>query len=149
MHLLRHSLSFVTWKDRKQVAAALKSIYQALNADAAERALEAFAAGPWGQKHPPIVAAWRRQWTQVIPFFAHPLPIRRVLYTTNAIESLHMQLRKALKIRGHFPNDEAAIKLLYLVLRNITTRWRAAPRDWKEAMTQFAILYPDRFSSEG
>ncbi len=74
VHLLRHSLSFVTWKDRKQVAAALKSIYQALNADAAERALEAFAAGPWGQKHPPIVAAWRRQWTQVIPFFAHPLP---------------------------------------------------------------------------
>jgi putative transposase len=149
VHLLRHSLSFVTWKDRKPVAAALKAIYQALNAAAAERELESFAAGPWGQKYPPIAPAWRRQWTQVIPFFAHPVPIRRVLYTTNAIESLHMQLRKALKTRGHFPNDEAALKLLYLVLRNIITRWRAAPRDWKEAMTQFAILYPDRFTPEG
>jgi putative transposase len=149
VHLLRHSLSFVTWKDRKPVATALKAIYQALNAAVAERELESFATGPWGQKYPPIATAWRRQWTQVIPFFAHPVPIRRVLYTTNAIESLHMQLRKALKTRGHFPNDEAALKLLYLVLRNIVTRWRAAPRDWKATMTQFAILYPDRFIQEG
>jgi transposase-like protein len=149
VHLLRHSLSFVTWKDRKQVAAALKGVYQAVNAATAERELEAFAASPWGQKYPPIATAWRRQWTQVIPFFAHPVEIRRVLYTTNAIESLHMQLRKALKTRGHFPNDEAATKLIYLVLRNIVTRWRAAPRDWKLAMTQFAILYPDRFTLDG
>lgn len=149
VHLLRHSLSFVTWKDRKSVAGALKSIYQAVNAATAERELETFAASPWGQKYPPIAAAWRRQWTQVIPFFAHPVEIRRVLYTTNAIESLHMQLRKALKTRGHFPNDEAATKLIYLVLRNIVTRWRAAPRDWKMAMTQFAILYPDRFTLDG
>jgi len=149
VHLLRHSLNFVTWKDRKIVAGALKSIYQAVNAATAERELEAFAATPWGQKYPPIAAAWRRQWTQVIPFFAHPVEIRRVLYTTNAIESLHMQLRKALKTRGHFPNDEAATKLIYLVLRNIVTRWRAAPRDWKMAMTQFAILYPDRFTLDG
>jgi len=149
VHLLRHSLSFVTWKDRKIVAGALKSIYQALNAATAEHELETFAASPWGQKYPPIAAAWRRQWTQVIPFFAHPVEIRRVLYTTNAIESLHMQLRKALKTRGHFPNDEAATKLIYLVLRNIITRWRAAPRDWKMAMTQFAILYPDRFTLDG
>jgi putative transposase len=149
VHLLRHSLNFVTWKDRKPVAAALKAIYRAPSAAAAEAELEGFAAGPWGQKYPPIAAAWRRQWTQVIPFFAHPVAIRRLLYTTNAIESLHMQLRKALKTRGHFPNDEAAVKLLYLVLRNIVTRWRAAPRDWKATMTQFAILYPDRFTPEG
>ncbi len=149
VHLLRHSLSFVTWKDRKPVAAALKAIYQALHAAAAERELESFAAGPWGQKYPPIAAAWRRQWTQVIPFFAHPVEIRRVLYTTNAIESLHLQLRKALKTRGHFPNDDAALKLLYLVLRNIVHRWSNAPRDWKTAMNQFAILYPERFTPEG
>lgn len=149
VHLLRHSLDFVTWKDRKPVAAALKAIYRASDAAAAEQALVDFAASPLGQKHPPIVAAWRRQWTQVIPFFAHPPEVRRLLYTTNAIESLHMQLRKALKTRGHFPNDEAALKLIYLVLRNITQRWRAAPRDWKATMTQFAILYPDRFTTEG
>lgn len=149
VHLLRHSLQFVTWKDRKAVAGALKAIYQAVDAPAAEAALEAFAAGPWGEKYPPIAPAWRRQWTQVIPFFAYPLAIRRILYTTNAIESLHMQLRKALKTRGHFPNDEAAVKLLYLVIRNITQRWKQAPRDWKQAMTHFAILYPDRFILEG
>jgi len=149
VHLLRHSLHFATWKDRKAVAAALKGIYRAIDATAAEQALAEFAAGPWGQKYPPIAAAWRRQWPQVIPFYAYPLPIRRVLYTTNAIESLHMQLRKALKTRGHFPNDEAAVKLLYLVLRNITARWQRGPRDWTQAMTQFAILYPDRFTPEG
>jgi putative transposase len=149
VHLLRHSLNFVTWKDRRAVAVALKAIYQALDAAAAERELDSFAAGPWGQKYPPIAAAWRRHWTQVIPFFAHPVEIRRVLYTTNAIESLHMQLRKGLKTRGHFPNDEAALKLLYLVLRNTLNRWKQAPPHWKTAMNQFAILYPDRFISEG
>ena len=120
VHLLRHSLGFVTWKDRKPVAAALKAIYRALDAAAAERdarELRRRARGARSTRR--SRAAWRRQWTQVIPFFAFPLAVRRVLYTTNAIESLHMQLRKALKTRGHFPNDEAALKLLYLVLRNI------------------------------
>jgi transposase-like protein len=149
VHLLRHSLNFVTWKDRRVVASALKAIYRAPSAPAAELALADFAASPSGQKYPPIVAAWRRQWAQVVPFFAHPLEVRQLLYTTNAIESLHMQLRKALKTRGHFPNDDAALKLIYLVLRNITQRWQAAPRDWKAMMTQFAILYPDRFTAEG
>lgn len=149
VHLLRHSLNFVNWKDRKAVAAALRGIYQSPSAEAAEQALGDFAAGPWGQKYPPIVTAWRRQWPQVIPFFAYPLAVRRIVYTTNAIESLHMQLRKALKTRGHFPSDEAALKLLYLVLRNITARWKRGPRNWKEAMTHFAILYPDRFKLEG
>lgn len=149
VHLLRHSLDFVTWTDRKQVAGALKAIYRAPSAAAAEQTLAEFAAGEWGQKYPPIVRAWRRQWEQVIPFLAFPLEIRRVLYTTNAIESLHMQLRKALKTRGHFPNDEAALKLLYLVIRNITRRRTRPPREWKAAMNQFAILYPDRFTPEG
>ncbi len=149
VHLLRHSLDYATWKERKPVAAALKTIYRAPTVEAARAALEAFAAGDWGRKHPPIVAAWRRQWEQVIPLFAHPPEIRRLLYTTNAIESLHMQLRKILKTRGHFPNDAAATKLLYLALRNIVRRWKAAPRDWKAAMNQFAILYPDRFTVAG
>jgi len=149
VRLLRHSLDYATWKDRKAVAASLKAIYRAPTAEAARDALDAFAAGDWGRKHPPIVAAWRRQWEQVIPLFAHPPEIRRLLYTTNAIESLHMQLRKILKTRGHFSSDEAATKLLYLALRNIIRRWKAAPRDWKAAMNQFAILYPDRFTVAG
>ena len=149
VHLLRYSLDFVTWQDRKRVAGALKAIYRAPTAEAARAALDAFAASEWGQKYPPIAPAWRRHWEQVIPLFAHPPAIRRLLYTTNAIESLHMQLRKALKVRGHFPNDEAATKLIYLVLRNISRRWRKAPRDWRAAMNQFAILYPDRFSLAG
>ena len=149
VHLLRYSLDFVTWQHRKAVAAALKAIYRAPTAEAARAALDAFAASDWGRKYPPIAPAWRRHWEQVIPFFAHPPEIRRMLYTTNAIESLHMQLRKALKIRGHFPTDEAATKLIYLVLRNITRRWSKAPREWKAAMNQFAILYPDRFTVTG
>ena len=149
VHLLRYSLDFVTWQHRKAVAAALKAIYRAPTAEAARAALEAFAASDWGRKYPPIAPAWRRHWEQVIPLFAHPPEIRRMLYTTNAIESLHMQLRKALKIRGHFPTDEAASKLIYLVLRNISRRWHQAPREWKAAMNQFAILYPDRFLISG
>ncbi len=149
VHLLRHSLDFVTWSHRKPVAAALKAIYRAPTAPAAETALEAFTASEWGRKYPPIAPAWRRQWAQVIPFFAYPPEIRRILYTTNAIESLHMQLRKIVKTRGHFPSDEAATKLLYLALRNIVKRWKQAPRDWKAAMNQFALLYPDRFATAG
>ena len=149
VHLQRHSLQYVTWKDRKPVAAALRAIYRAPTVEAAADQLDAFATSEWGLKYPPIVAAWQRQWEQVIPVFAFPPPVRRTLYTTNAIESLHMQLRKALKTRGHFPTDTAALKLLYLVLRNITRKWRNAPHHWKEAMTQFAILYPDRFHPDG
>lgn len=149
VHLIRHALAFTNWKDRRAVAAALKAIYQAPSAEAAAHALEAFAQGEWGRKYPPIVTAWRRQWEQVIPFFAFPPAIRRVLYTTNAIESLHSMLRKILKTRGHFPTDEAATKLIYLTIRNVTKRWQKSAPDWKDAMTQFAILYPDRFTLEG
>ena len=145
VHLIRNSLDYVTWKDRKSVAASLRPIYTAPSETAAREALAAFEASEWGQKHPTITAAWRRNWERVIPFFAFPPDIRRVIYTTNAIESLHMRLRKIIKNRGHFPNDEAATKLLWLALRNITADWGRAAKEWKAAMNQFAILYTDRF----
>jgi len=148
VHMLRNSLAYVTWQDRKQVVAALKPIYQAPTADAALLALGDFEAGPWGQKYPAIAPTWRRQWQQVIPFFAFPPEIRRILYTTNAIESLNSTLRTAVRSRGHFPTDEAATKLLYLVLRNVSKNWKNAQREWTTAMTQFAIMFGDRFSVE-
>jgi transposase-like protein len=115
-------------EDRKPLAAALRAIYTAANADLAGSALEAFERGAWGQRFPTIVAAWRRAWTRVIPFFAFPPAIRRVMYTTNALESVHARLRKAIRTRGHFPSDEAATKLIWLSVRNITAKWeRAAP----------------------
>jgi putative transposase len=144
VHLLRHSLEFASWKQRKPLAAALRTIYAAPNADLALQALDAFERGEWGPRFPMIVAAWRRAWARVIPFFAFPPEIRRVIYTTNALESVHAQLRKIIKTRGHFPNDDAATKLIWLALRNITAKWRPAPT-WRAAMTQFAILYGDRF----
>jgi len=148
VHLIRNSLSYVAWKDRKAIAAELKPIYQATNAEAAGAALTAFEQGFWGTKCPPIAQAWRRQWTQVIPFFAYPPEVRRIIYTTNAIESLHMQLRKIVKNRGHFPSDEAATKLLYLALRNISKKWDMPPRTWKEAANQFAIMFGQRFTQQ-
>ena len=149
VHLMRHSLEYCSWKDRKFVAAELKSIYRAVSAQAAAEALAAFEAGPWGQRYPAIAASWRRNWERVIPFFAYPPDVRRVLYTTNAIESLHMQLRKITKNRGHFPSDEAATKLLYLALRNVTAKWKNTAREWKAALSQFAILFADRFAAVG
>ena len=145
VHLIRNSLDYAGWKDRKALAAALRPIYAAPSAEAAEAALDAFEAGPWGQKFPTITAAWRRAWDRVIPFFAFPPPIRRVIYTTNAIESLNARLRKIIKTRGHFPTDEAAAKLIWLALRNITQDWGRPAHHWKEAMNQFAILYAERF----
>jgi len=146
VHLIRHSLDFVGWKDRKPLAAALRVIYTAPSAEAARAALDAFDTGPWGQRLPTVVAAWRRAWTHVIPFFAFPPEVRRVIYTTNALESVNARLRKILKTRGHFPTDEAATKLIWLALRNITAHWARAAIHWKGAMNQFAILYADRFT---
>jgi transposase-like protein len=146
VHLIRNSLDYASWKDRKALAAAIKPIYTAASAEAAEAELDAFAEGPWGQKFPTVSASWRRAWDRVIPFFAFPAPIRRVIYTTNAIESINARLRKIIKTRGHFPNDDAASKLIWLALRNITADWGRATREWKEAMNQFAILYDDRFT---
>jgi transposase-like protein len=146
VHLIRNSLDYASWKERKPLAAALKPIYTALNADAAAAAMDEFEQGPWGQKFPTVVASWRRAWDRVIPFFAFPPGVRRVIYTTNAIESLHSQLRKIIKTRGHFPSDDAATKLMWLALRNITVDWGRAAREWREAMNQFAILYDERFT---
>jgi putative transposase len=145
VHLIRHSLDFANWKERKPLAAALRAIYTAPSADAAGAALDTFERGPWGTKFPTVVASWRRAWPHVIPFFAFPPDIRRVVYTTNALESVHARLRKIIKTRGHFPNDDAAAKLIWLALRNITARWVRGDRSWKQAMRQFAILYEDRF----
>lgn len=146
VHLIRGSLDYAGWKDRRAVAAALKPIYTAPSAEAAMAELAAFEQGQWGQRYTPIPAAWRRAWDQVIPFFAFPPAIRKIIYTTNAIESINAQLRKIIKTRGHFPSDEAATKLLWLALRNITGKWGMATHDWKAAMNQFAVLYEDRFT---
>ncbi len=146
VHLIRNSLDYASWKDRKALAAALKPIYTAPSAEAAAAELDALEAGPWGQKFPTVVATWRRAWDRVIPFFAFSPAVRRVIYTTNAIESLHSRLRKIIKTRGHFPSDDAATKLLWLALRNITADWGRAAKEWKEAMNQFAIAYGERFT---
>jgi putative transposase len=146
VHLMRNSLDYATWRDRKALAQALRPIYTAPSAEAAEAELDAFEHGPWGRKFPTVVAAWRRAWDRVIPFFAFPPAVRKVIYTTNAIESINARLRKIIKTRGHFPSDDAATKLIWLALRNITADWGRAARDWKEAMNQFAILYADRFT---
>jgi transposase-like protein len=146
VHLIRNSLDYASWKDRKALAAAIKPIYTATSAEAALAELDAFESGEWGKKFPTVVGAWRRAWDKVIPFFAFPPEVRRVIYTTNAIESVNAQLRKILKTRGHFPSDEAATKLIWLALRNITAEWSRAAQHWKAAMNQFAILYEERFT---
>jgi transposase-like protein len=114
--------------------------------EAAAAKLDAFEQGAWGRKFPTAVVAWRRAWDRVIPFFAFAPQVRRVIYTTNAIESIHCQLRKIIKTRGHFPSDDAATKLIWLALRNITADWGRAAKEWREAMNQFAIAYGDRFT---
>jgi transposase-like protein len=146
VHLIRNSLDYASWKDRKALATAIKPIYAAPSAEAAQVALDAFEQGAWGRKFPTVVAAWRRAWDRVIPFFAFPPAVRRVIYTTNAIESINARLRKIIKTRGHFPSDDAATKLIWLALRNITADWGRAAHNWKEAMNQFAILYEQRFT---
>jgi putative transposase len=146
VHLIRNSLDYASWKDRKLLAAAIKPVYTAASAEAAQAELDAFEQGQWGRKFPTVVAAWRRAWDRVIPFFAFPPAVRRVIYTTNAIESINAQLRKIIKSRGHFPSDDAASKLIWLALRNITADWGRAAYNWKEAMNQFAILYEERFT---
>ena len=146
MHLIRNSLDFASWKDRRALAQAIRPIYTAPSAEAAEAERLAFERGPWGQKFPTVVAAWRRTWGKMIPFFAFSPAVRRVVYTTNAIESINARLRKIIKTCGHFPSDDAANKLIWLALRNITADWGRAAQGWKVAMNQFAILYADRFT---
>ena len=146
VHLVRQSLAYASGKERKGAASALRAIYRAPPEPAGLAALEAFAASPVGTKYPAIAALWRRHWPHVAPVFAYPPEIRRLLYTTNAIESLHMQLRKIVKTRGHFPTDEAATKLLYLALRNIAIKWRRPNRSWQDAMPYLAMLFGSRFT---
>jgi len=146
VHLIRNSLDYASYRDRKSLAQALRPIYTAASADAAAELLEAFAAGPWGAKYPSVAAAWRRAWEHVVPFFVFAPDIRRVIYTTNAIESLNMQLRKIIKTRGHFPSDKAATKLLWLAIRNVLAKAVRPAYDWKAAMNQFAVLFGERFT---
>ncbi len=143
VHLVRHSLNFVGWKQRKEVAADLKLIYRAATESEAEQRLTEFGL-KWDAKFPMIAKSWRSNWTRVIPLFAHPPEIRKIIYTTNAIESLNMSLRKVTKARGSFPNDEAVSKLLYLALRNIAKKWTMPVHAWKDALNRFAIIYENR-----
>ena len=147
VHLTRFSLAYCTWQDRAKVAAALKNIYRAASAAEAEQRLVEFAESPLGQKYPMIAASWRRHWAEVIPFYDYPPEIRKMIYTTNAIERLNMQLRKVLKNRGHFPSEEAATKLIYLALRNIVKQWKRPPTQWGAAAHQFALKFGERFIS--
>ena len=142
VHLVRHCLNYVSWKQRREVAADLRTIYTAPTADAARFGLEEFA-GKWDATHPTISQVWRRNWDRVIPFFAFPQDIRKVIYTTNAVESLNRSLRKIIKTRGAFPNEEAALRLLFLALRNHSKKW-AFVQSWREALNRFQILWPDR-----
>lgn len=161
VHLIRHSMNFAGWKDRKEVAQALRSVYRAKDADAAATALDAFEEGLWGTKYPAIHCpavvcpqttrggpAWRRNWHLVIPFFAFPEGVRRIIYTTNAIEALNSKLRRAVRARGHFPNDDAATKLPYPVLNRAAQDWKRPPREWTEAKTQFAVMFGERFVNQ-
>lgn len=143
VHQVRNSLKYVTWKDRKAVAASLRGIYTAPTEESARAALSAFGE-QWGAQYPAIAPAWERNWERLIPFFDYPPAIRKVVYTTNAIESLNYSLRKVLKGRGAFPHDDAIRKLLYLGLRNVSRKWTMPIRDWKAALNQFIILYGDR-----
>lgn len=145
VHLIRYSLDFVSYKDRRAVAAALKQIYKAKDADSGKAVLDEFAESFWGKKYPAIAQSWRRNWTEVIPFFAFPDEVRRIIYTTNSIEALNSKLRRAVRARGHFPTDEAAMKLLFLVLNLAQKEWKMPPREWAMAKAQFAILFEGRF----
>jgi putative transposase len=136
VHLIRHSLEFTSWKDRKAIVPVLRGIYRARDADAGLAALDAFEDGFWGKRYPAITQSWRRNWTQIIPFFAFPEAVRKIIYTTNAIEALNAKIRRAVKIRGHFPTDEAATKLIYLVLRDVTQEWKMPAREWTEAKSR-------------
>jgi putative transposase len=148
VHLVRHSLSYVSHKDRKQVADDLKAIYQAATLSEAEHQLNDFEQ-KWATTYPVIAGSWRANWSRIVPMFGYPSEIRRAVYTTNTIESLNMTLRKISKNRSLFPNDEAVFKLMYLGLRNISKRWRMPIRDWSGAMNQFAILFEGRVPIAG
>ena len=145
VHLVRASLNYVSWKQRRAVAADLRRIYTSATVAEAEAALEGFAS-VWDATHPTIAQIWRRNWERVIPFFAFPADIRKVIYTTNAVESLNMTMRNLIKTRGSFPSEEAALKLLYMGLKNVAKKWNCI-QSWREALNRFQIMWPDRMPS--
>jgi len=145
VHMVRASLNYVSWKERRPVAADLKAIYRASTEQRAEQELNEFIA-KWGQKYPTIGRLWRENWERVIPFFEFPAEVRRVIYTTNAVESLHMSLRKVIKTRGSFPSEDAAMKLLYLALRNVIAKWETI-QYWREALNHFETMWGDRIAA--
>ncbi len=145
VHLVRASLNYVNWKERKQVAADLKEIYRAATAAQAELELNTFQAR-WGSKYQAIGKLWKENWERVVPFFEFPAEVRKVIYTTNAVESLHMNLRKIIKVRGSFPSEEAALKLIYLALRNVIQKWDTV-QGWKQALNHFQMLWGDRIQT--
>lgn len=145
VHLVRASLNYVGWKERKQVAAGLKEIYRAATAVQAELELNAFES-QWGSKYRAIAKLWRENWARVVPFFEFPAEVRKVIYTTNAVESLHMSLRKIIKTRGSFPSEEAALKLIYLALRNVIEKWDTV-QGWRQALNHFQMVWGDRIQA--
>ena len=145
VHMMRNSLAFVSWKDRKDVATGLKAIYQSITVEEAEQELEAFAQ-QWDKQYPSISASWRRHWLNLIAFFEYPDAIRKVIYTTNAIESLNSVIRKATERRKLFPSDQSAMKVVYLAIEQAAKKWTMPIRDWKPALNQFMIFYQDRLT---
>ena len=145
VHLLRHSMSFASYKDRKAVAAALKAVYTAVDAAAAEAALTEFEASDLSKRYPAIAPSWRRAWNEIIPFLDYPPEVRRLIYTTNAIEALNSKIRRAVRTRGHFPSDEAAAKLIYLALNATSAEWKRSVREWHAVKSQLAIMFEERF----
>jgi putative transposase len=144
VHMVRHSLNYVPYTEKKAVAADLKKIYSSSTVELAEQALDDFEL-TWGDKYPAIVKSWRTHWEKITPFMAFPMEIRKIIYTTNIIESLNNTLRKSVRNRGHFPTEEALMKVLYLAIQQVSKRWTMPIRDWKQALNRFAIMYPDRF----
>jgi putative transposase len=145
VHMVRNSLGYVNWKERKTVAHDLRAIYRAATAEEAEQRLTEFEAR-WDAKYVSIGKMWRRHWAGIVPLFAFPEEIRRAIYTTNVVESLHMSLRKVIKTRGSFPSEEAALKLLYLGLQNVSKKWKAAT-NWRRALNHFTVVYGDRMEA--
>lgn len=145
VHLLRHSMNFASYKDRKAVANALKAVYTAVNVEAAQDALATFADSELARRYPAIAPSWRRAWLEVTPFLDYPPEVRKLIYTTNSIEALNSKIRRAVRTRGHFPNDEAAAKLIYLALNATSTEWKRSVREWHLVKSQLAIMFEDRF----
>ena len=143
VHMIRNSLRFVSYKDRKALAKDLRPVYAAASREDAATALDAFEA-KWARRYPMIATSWRSNWERVVPFLDFPPDVRRVIYTTNAIESLNSSLRKLLHYRGHFPTDDSVFKLLYLALTNLEKKWERSIRDWNNVLGQFSIFFKDR-----